>query len=80
MYYELSKLEFDKIMEVSRITYTDYELKGNLIPVENLMAVIEDLLVTYNSKEEELDDLQNDLTENYEPKKVDLGIVEEYFL
>ena len=67
MYYELNDSEYEKIREISSITFTDYDLKANLIPVDNLMAAIEDLLAEYHHKEEELEDLKQEIEDNYKP-------------
>ena len=49
MYYRLESDEFEKIKEAEKITCTDYEIIGNLIPAENLMTIVEDLLVEIES-------------------------------
>ena len=52
MYYKLENDEIEKIQRVAKITFTDYELQGNFIPVDSLMAAIEDLLTEIDSLEE----------------------------
>lgn len=71
MYMVLTDTELDKVKEVSKITITDYEVQGNFISGDTLLAALEDLLVSYHAKEEELEDLQKEISENYELKKVD---------
>lgn len=71
MYYSLNEKELERINEISDITGVDYELKNNLIPVDSLMAALEDMLYEYHHKEEELEDLQNDIENNYELKRFD---------
>jgi len=70
MYYKLENDELEKIKEVSKITFTDYELLGDFIPVENMMNVIEDLLYEVHKFEEEIQDMQRDIENNYELKNV----------
>jgi hypothetical protein len=83
-YYKLNDNEVAIIKDISKITFTDYEIEGGLIPADTLMVVIEDLLTEYHRKEEELEDLHNEISENYELKKVDLysehGISERDFI
>lgn len=71
-YYGLNDNEVAIIKDISKITFADYEIEANHIPVDNLMVVIEDLLTEYHRKEEELEDLHNEISENYELKNVDL--------
>lgn len=68
MYYKLDESELKKVQEASSETMTDYELEGNMIPVENMMAVIEDLLVELHKKDEKISDLENDIENNYQMK------------
>ncbi len=70
MYYKLDEDEFKRIKEASEITYSDYELVGDFIPVESLMIAIEDLLIELDNKEEKIKDLENDIENNYELKNV----------
>ena len=82
--HELNDTELRRIEEISSITGSDYELKGNFIPVESLLAAAEDMLMEYGVLEEKLKDLQQEISENYELKKVDLyseyGVSEHDFL
>lgn len=84
MYYSLNEKELKKITEISDITATDYELKNNLILVDNLVAALEDMLYEYKHKEEELEDLKQDIDNNYELKRINLyeeyGISEKDFI
>lgn len=84
MYLELLESEYEKIKEISKITLTDYELKGNLIPVDSLVSALEDMLVEYHNKEYEIEELKQDIEDNYELKKVDpyteYGVSESDFL
>lgn len=73
MYYKLNESELKKVQEASSETMTDYELEGNMIPVENMMAVIEDLLVELHKRDEKIEDLEDDINNYYTLKK------EEYY-
>ena len=83
MYYELNDSELKRIDEISTITGVNYELKGNFIPVESLLAAAEDMLMEYGVLEEKLNDLQQEISENYEYKRVnpyiDRGLSERDF-
>lgn len=67
MYYKLDVGEFAKIREVEKITCTDYDLSGDFIPVENMMAAIEDLLIEIGRLEERYEDLEQNINDNYRP-------------
>lgn len=83
MYYKLDNDELERINRVSKITFTDYELKGNFISVESMMAAIEDLLIEIDRLEETKKDIEQDIENNYELKNIDpyeeYGISEEDF-
>jgi hypothetical protein len=80
----LTDTELNRLKEVSEITFTDYEVQGNFISGDTLLAALEDLLVSYHTKEEELEDLHGEISENYELKKADeyeeYGVSERDFL
>ena len=65
MYYKLDNDELERINRVSKMTLTDYELKGNFIPVESMMSAIEDLLIEIDRLEEEKKDREQDIEDNY---------------
>lgn len=71
MHYMLNENDLRILQEVSDITLGDYEIKGKFISLDNLMNVIEDLLTEVHKKEEELNDLKQEIEDNYEPKKID---------
>lgn len=62
MYLELDKKIIDKIEE---ITCTDYERKGDYIPVENIENMIKDLLYEIDRLNEKIEDMENDIRDNY---------------
>jgi hypothetical protein len=71
MYIALNESELKRIKEVEDITGTDTELINHLIPVNSLVALLDDLLCEYNHKVEELEDLEFDLNNNYTRNNVD---------
>ena len=71
MYWELTDEDLEKLEKIADITGVDYELKGNLVPVDSLIYALKDMLYEYHNKEEELEDLHQDIEDNYEPKKID---------
>ena len=71
MYWELSDKDLEKIKKISDITGTDYELKWNLVPVDSLIYALLDMLTEYTNKQEEIEDLKQDIEDNYEQKKID---------
>lgn len=71
MFYLLNDGEMKRIREVEEITGTDAEVVGKFIKVDNLYALLSDLLCEYNHKVEQLEDLESDLNANYTPKHVD---------
>lgn len=64
MYLEIDEDLKNKIEE---ITTTDYDFKGNYIPSENVIPLIDDLLLELDRVNEKLTDLENDLENNYRP-------------
>jgi hypothetical protein len=82
MYYRLESDEFEKIKEAEKITCTDYEIIGNLIPAENLMTIVEDLLVEIDTLNERYEDLERTVEEEYRPitKKDLYGVSDRDFL
>ena len=67
MYYKLSESELERIKRVSNMTCTDYELLGDFIPADSLVAMVEDLLTEVDNLQEKYDDLERDLQDNYKP-------------
>lgn len=66
--------EFDIISKASEITLTDYEIKwtdpDNLegyIDPEDLLVIIQDLICEIEHKEEEIEDIKQDIESNYKP-------------
>lgn len=69
---------YDILKKASDITLVDYDIKwfdaensDGYIDSDGLLSMIEDLILEYNHKEEELEDLKQDLEDNYQPRKID---------
>lgn len=71
MKYELNERELEYINQLKEITLTDYEVKGNQIPIENFIPMVEDLLTEYHNLEEKYNDLKQEMYENYKPSEND---------
>lgn len=65
MYIEVSNKEMERFKEISDITVTDYKFKGNFVPVVSLLAMVEDLLLELHNKEEQIEDIKQDIQDNY---------------
>jgi hypothetical protein len=70
MYLELSD---EIIKKIEKITNTDYEVKGNLIPAENVEAMIQDLLTEIDGLQEKLEDILENTKITYEPDYDEIG-------
>lgn len=82
MYIKLNTNEFEKVQKASEITGTDYKLLGNLMPVENMISVIENLLLEIDLLQEKYEDLEGNLEVNYKaiPVAEQYGISEREFV
>lgn len=65
MYIEVSNKEMERFKEISDITVTDYEFKGNFVPVVSLLTMIDDLLLELHEKEEQIEGLEQNIKDNY---------------
>lgn len=69
------KLDDEMISRIEKETITDYERKGDFIPIENIKPMLEDLLII-------IDELREKNEEKYEPdydgigKDIRMGIYE----
>lgn len=81
MYLEIDE---DLKTKLEKITGTDYDFKGNYLLSENITTVFEDLISEIDRLEEKNSDMQKEIEENYEPKKIDpyeeYGISEKDFI
>ena len=82
MYIEVSNKEMEKFKEISDITVTDYEFKGNFVPVVSLLTMIDDLLLELHNKEEQIEDIKQDIQDNYKRISVleQVGISDKDFI
>ena len=78
------KITEDLYNQISDATLVDYEMENGLVSVDNIMSMLADLVLEIHNREEQLEDLQKEISENYELKKVDLyneyGISEKDFI
>lgn len=65
---------FDIIEKASKITLTDYDIKwfdaeniNGYIDTDNLILIIEDLICEVNHLEEKIEDIEQDMRDNYRP-------------
>jgi hypothetical protein len=65
MFYKLNEEEKKTYKQVIEHTCTDYELKGDLIPVDNMFAMISDLLCEVMHLEDKFIDYANEVEANY---------------
>lgn len=65
IYLKLLDTEYKMLKEIEEITNTNYEV-GDIIKVENLMAIIEDLKTEYDDIKEKF--------ERYKEKQNDEGV------
>lgn len=61
MYYELKENEKTLINKVEEVLLTKYELKGDLISVDDLLDMIDELTFGYEQLEQENKDLKREL-------------------
>ena len=65
------KYDEEKIDEIQKITDVDYDCIGNLIPAENIISMLEDLVYEYHKMKDELEEKLEDEIEQreeyYEP-------------
>lgn len=71
MYYKLNEEEKKLYKEVVGHTCTDYEITGNFFPVENMFAMVSDLLCEIYHLEDKLIDYTKEVEENYTLKQSD---------
>lgn len=82
MYIEVSDKELERFEEVSDITTTEYEFKGNFVPVVSLVAMVEDLLMTIHERDDMIVEMEEDLHDNYRkiPVSEQYGIEDRDFI
>ena len=82
MYIEVSDKELERFKEVSDITITDYDFKGNFVPVVTLMAMVEDLLIAIHERDDMIVQMEENVKENYKriPISEQVGIDDKDFI
>ena len=61
------KYESEKIEEIQAITDVDYDCKGDLIPMDSIISMLEDLVCAYHKMEDELKEkLEDEIEERKE--------------
>ena len=73
---KIDKEVYEKISEITGVDYEgmyykDPDIDYLLVFSEAVNNMLEDMLVEYNRKVEEINDLKQDIEDNYEPKKID---------
>lgn len=71
IFYKMNDKENAMMKEIVEITSTDYEIRGDFIPVDSLIGALYELLYQYHGIQEELENLKRDVDENYEVKNFD---------
>lgn len=66
------KVDSDLIKKIEKITMTDYDCAYDLVPSESIVPMLQDLLIEIDRLEEKYKDLQQEISDNYELKKVNL--------
>ena len=64
-YKRLDEYEQKLIKKVQERTITDYEVKGEFVPVDSFISMLEDLLAEVDRLEEEKEDFEKNVEENY---------------
>lgn len=64
-YKRLDEYEQKLIKKVQERTITDYEVKGEFVPVDSFISMLEDLLAEVDRLEEEKEDIERDKEDNY---------------
>lgn len=74
MYYKLSEA-YKRIYEhVTDLTLTNYEPVGDFIEIDSMWSMIEDLIAEVEHKNDEIDELKQDIQDNYRP----IPVAEQY--
>lgn len=68
-YYRMDERDVELIGRIIEEipTPSDYKLHGEFIPVESFISIIEDLYGEVEHLKEELNDLKQDMQDNYRP-------------
>lgn len=66
MYYKLDQEELDYIKEISKKTMTDYEIKGDMFPMESMYSLLCDVICEIHRLEEQIEDLKQEKEQDTE--------------
>lgn len=67
MYYKLSEADKKWYEHAKELTCTNYEPIGDFLEVDALWSMIQDLICEVESKNDEIDRLNQDIQDNYQP-------------
>ena len=67
MYYKLNEYEEELIENLSNETGVDYELIGDMFPMESFIPLLKDLQFELERYKEKYEDLKQNLEDNYRP-------------
>ena len=67
MYYKLNEYEEELIEFLSNETGVDYEMIGDMFPMESFIPLLKDLKCQLESYKEKYEDLKQNLKDNYRP-------------
>ena len=85
----VNESNFETLERASKMTSTDYEIKwfdaeniDGYIDTENLMSIIEDLICEVDRLQEEIEDMEQNIQDNYKPIPVaeQVGISDKDFI
>ena len=65
------KLDEELKEKIEKITDVDYDFKGEYMPSESIEPMLKDLIYEIDKLEEKINDIQQDIENNYELKKYD---------
>ncbi len=71
LYYELNQEEIKMIKEIEELTVTNFEIKDNLIEIDNLIQSLYNIFYEYKQKDEEFREYKEKVKNNYVLKEED---------
>lgn len=76
------KIDEELYKKISDITNTDYEIEGKYLPWDSIISIFEDLLAEIEHKTDKLEELAQNLEDNYKPIPVSeqVDIDDSYFI
>lgn len=67
MYYKLNQDNLELIEYLSNATGVNYELEGDMFPMESFIPLLKDLKCQLENDKEKYEDLKENLKNNYRP-------------